>query len=117
MLSEAQKNRKEKLEAELREIQRIEEEEQEKIKNSEKRARAEKAKKGNEVIAEKLKQVALMIEECEKIANECGVSFYSPIQHYGMGGTFRPQIEVNEDDGEIIYENSDSRWVSSSENC
>lgn len=114
---QALKKRKEELFKELANIRSLEELEEQKQNTEDAKIRAQKAKEGNAKIAEKLAEIVLLLQQCEEIADTCGVAFSSPMSdHYGMGGTYRPVQEVDQTTGEV-FENSDGRWISSSENC
>lgn len=68
----------------------------------------------NKQLSEKLEEVKKLISECEDIADEHGLTFSSPISHYGMGGDFTGKGPADEN-GE--WENSSTGWQSSSERC
>ena len=70
----------------------------------------------NKLLTEKLDTSKILIKECEKLADEHGLTFDTPIEHYGMGGTYVGEKAPETNDSEW----SDSmagRWVSSSEGC
>lgn len=53
------------------------------------------------IISEKIRQINLMLKECEKLATETGIGFeFSPV--YGMGGYFDPEQQ---------------EWLPSSQSC
>lgn len=64
----------------------------------------------NALIAEKLVEVSVAITECQKIADQFALTFYSPIGAYGMGGQYCG-TGCYDQDGEA------GRWISSSEGC
>jgi hypothetical protein len=69
----------------------------------------------NKLISQKMQEAKNLISECEKLADEHGLSFSTPVDEYGMGGTFYGKGQADEN-GE--WENSsESGWVSSSASC
>lgn len=73
----------------------------------------------NNLISTKIMEAYAIINECEEIAETAGVSFSFDVA-YGMGGSYRPRKEVEEDYGDTKSESwyeSHSGWISSSSQC
>ena len=75
----------------------------------------------NARLEEVLKEAKSKIKEAEKLAEQYGLTFASPIQEYGMGGWYRSEKflkEENEKYGEGSWDlENDVGWITSSSNC
>lgn len=71
------------------------------------------AEGASKVIAEKMKGVSGTITECEKIADDFGVSFSSPIDHWSMGGSYKGGHGEKNEGGDW----DKPGWHSSTEGC
>lgn len=69
-------------------------------------------------LASKLKQAEVLIDECEVLAQTYNLSFSLNIA-YGMGGTFGPAYQYNDETDEETetWDSSDAGWRASSQGC
>lgn len=65
------------------------------------------------VIASKVAQIQLLLNECEVIADENNVYFHFDVAGYGMGGSYYGEANRQPDE----YGQEATGWRASSQNC
>lgn len=66
----------------------------------------------NKILGARLVEAKRVMKECQDLADEYGLSFSSPIDVYGMGGTY-----YGEKMEEEWVESNKGQWLASSQSC